>query len=304
MRLGGFFTFIFIFLIISLLLVWAFIPYKTNQFIVVSGGESNFSLNPNENESMQFYKNMRFPDSKISYRISKECSLQKQNEMEEAFQIIGDKTILYFYPMSNNEEVLVNCEDKIIVEGDLFIAGEGGPTNVTQGQNFNVILRGEILLLKQSSCSEPNVEIHELLHVLGFDHSENPNNIMYPISNCGQSIGEDTINLINKLYSISKNPDLLFIEVSAVMHGRYLDVNMTIKNDGLENSQNATIKIYADNKIIKEFDLDKLNIGYGRVISLKNIGTTKVSIDKLKFTIDYPFEEINKDNNFIELKIK
>ena len=63
----------------------------------------------------------------------------------------------------------------------LFIAGEGGPSNITKSGDFSVITHGSILLIKESKCERPNIAIHELLHALGFDHSENPNNHSNPL---------------------------------------------------------------------------------------------------------------------------
>ena len=76
-------------------------------------------------------------------------------------------------------------------DDDLFIAGEGGPTSITNTSLYNVILKGKILLYKKSECEEPIVELHELLHVFGFDHSQDPNNIMFNLSSCNQEISQD-----------------------------------------------------------------------------------------------------------------
>ncbi len=194
-------AYIFLFLLIFLLLssAWMFFPYQNGIFEITSGGNSNFSLYDYGNDNMQFYKNMRFPDSTISYKIEN-CPLQKTNDMENSFKIISNLTSLRFYPADQNQEILITCKERTVIEDGLFIAGEGGPTKIVSEKNFNVILNGEILLLRESDCPTPNVEIHELLHVLGFNHSANSKNIMYPISRCGQTIGEDTIELLNNLY--------------------------------------------------------------------------------------------------------
>ena len=65
---------------------------------------------------MQFYNNMRFPEPRISYRIEN-CPLQKADDMKNAFFTIENKTILRFYPVSNNEEILVTCDSKAKFEG-------------------------------------------------------------------------------------------------------------------------------------------------------------------------------------------
>jgi len=150
------------------------------------------------------------------------------------------------------------------------------------------------LLIRDSNCENPNIALHELLHALGFDHSENSNNIMYPISKCKQTIGDDIFMLINELYLTPSLPDLAFENVSAVMRGKYLDVNMSINNDGLKDSMESKIFIYADDKLVKEIELEALKIGYGRIISLSNLFVKQINVNSLDFFIDYNFSELEK----------
>ena len=294
---------IFILFVVALLVLYWFIPLETITYGIGSPTHSNFSLNSYDNQSMQFYKNMRYPGSDISYAIDN-CPLKKMDEMKQAFEAISDKTVIDFYPVVGDEEISVTCDSKAKIEGGLFIAGEGGPTNITQSDRFNIIHKGSILLIRESKCPRPNIGIHELLHALGFDHSNNPNNVMYSVSKCDQTIGQDTINLLNFLYSFPSQPDLAFENVSASMRGRYLDVNITIRNNGLKDSEKTEIFIYADNKLIKEVDLDILKIGHGRIIVLTNIFILKKNIGELKFFIDSDFKELDKANNQVTLEIK
>ena len=127
---------------------------------------------------------------------------------------------------------------------------------------------------------------------------------MYNISKCSQEIGEDTIRLIDELYSTPSYFDLSFEDISAVMHGRYLDLNVSIMNKGLKDSKESTIIVYADKKIIKEIDLDSMKIGSGRLITLSNIWVSKISIKELELFINSSFNEIEKENNKIILEIK
>ncbi len=292
-------TFIFVLFAIFLIFFY-FIPFNTVNFVTKSGN-SNFSAV--QGSEMQFYSNMRFPDSEISYRISG-CPLQKEDDMESAFDIMENLTILEFYPVNNNEEISVVCDEKNKISNGLFIAGEGGPVNITVAGNFNVIKKGEILLIKESECPKPNIALHELFHVLGFEHSANPENIMYNISKCNQVTGTDMTELINKLYSAPNYPDMAVNNVSAVMKGKFLDVNLTVINMGLHVSEKSIITIYADGKTIKELNLEPLGIGQGVIISLANIWVPQISIKELDVIVNYDFNEINKDNNKIKLEIK
>ena len=291
--------------IIAMLAIYFFLPFNfnTTEFLIKKPAHTNFSLNNSSLQDMQFYKNLIYPTKQISYKISA-CHLQKEGPIERAFDIIENKTILDFRSVTTNEDISVRCDSKIKSEERFFIAGEGGPTNITITDNFNVILHGSVLLLRESKCSEPNIGLHEIFHALGFDHSSNPRNIMYNLSKCDQEISKDMINLIEEIYSYPSYADLAFQNVSAKMSGRFLDLNLTVKNNGLKKSENSIIKIYADEKLIEELDLEPMEIGTGRIVRLQNLLVTKISINELKLIIEYTHNELDKLNNEIVLEIK
>jgi len=287
-------------LLIALLLLYWLNPGYGSTFTADLDPNSNFSLS-NNSVKVQFYDNMRFPSHMISYKINPACSLEKIHSMERAFEKISSLTNLIFYPVDSEEEITVKCQEKNIVQDGMFIAGEGGPTNITETDNYEVITHGNILLIRKSECANPNVEIHELLHVLGFDHSENKNNIMYPISRCDQIIGDDTIQKINELYEEPAYPDLKFKKISAEVKGRILNVNVSVRNDGLAPSSNATIKLISENQTLKDIYLKPLDIGHGIKIKLTNLWITKIKVEELSVVIDYNFDELSKDNNKVLL---
>jgi hypothetical protein len=246
---------------------------------------------------------MRFASQSISYNIEA-CSLKRTNDMEEAFDILEEKTTLNFYPVEYGEEITITCEDTIQIEGNLFTAGEGGPTNVTMVDGFNVIESGKILLLKDSECERPNIAIHELLHVLGFDHSTNRQNIMYRISECEQTMGDDLVDFINEIYSIPNQPDLLFEDASIVLRGKYLDVNFSIRNNGLLYSGESILRILVDGKEVKEIDISPLEMGEGIKGYTTNILVKQISIENIEFIIIYNSEELSALNNKVSFEIK
>jgi len=293
----------FFMLVVILLIFYWILPIGDLIEFKISGGSSNFTLNASLNTSMQFYENMRYQSSEISYKIDS-CPLAREDEMKRAFVFLENSTILNFYEVGEDEEISVTCEDSVIGEEGLFIAGEGGVTNVVVTENFNVIFNGMIILIRETKCPDPIIGTHELLHALGFDHSDNPNNIMYPTVNCKQTIGEDLIEHVSWLYSFPTLPDLFFENASASMKGGYLDFTMTIRNQGLENSENSTLIIYADNKSIKEFEIEPIPIGSGRIVILSKVFVMQRNIQKLELFIEHNSEELNKNNNHLLLEIK
>lgn len=295
--------FLVIIILVLLLSIYWFIPFKTTEFNLESNSNSNFSINSYESTQLQFYENMRFPDKKITYNIEN-CPLQRKNDMEWAFEIMEQETVLEFYPVEKDQQITITCEETTKLEGKLFIAGEGGPTNITIAGSLNVIEAGKILLMKDSDCERPNVAIHELLHVLGFDHSKNPKNIMYEISRCDQVIGEDILDFIDSIYAIPSNPDLLFENASASMHGKYLDINFSVRNNGLKDAEESTVKVLADGKEIEEIEIPKIDIGYGRKVSIANLWIKQIDVQKIEFIIENNFEELDKANNKVSFEIK
>ena len=285
-------------LLIGLLFFYYFIPLKR---VVFAPEEMNSNFSLVKKSDMQFYPNMRFPYSNISYRMS-DCNLKKQNDMELAFSILGNLTLLDFYSVEENEDIFVTCDEKLRYDGDYFIAGEGGPTEIINATNFNVIFQGEILLIEDSDCPNPNIALHELLHVFGFKHSENPNNIMYNITRCEQTISEDIISLLNDLYSVPNYPDLVLKDVSVLKKGSFLDINVSVMNYGLKDSGDFVVGVYSEDSLIKELNFEAIEIGSGRATFVKNIFTMK-PIDEIEIVIETDFPEIDEENK-IKLEIK
>jgi hypothetical protein len=259
--------------------VWYVLPGQTNQFEEFSA-EINFSGLPEQ--SNQFYPNMRYPDKRISYNIADSCGQGKRENAEGAFRILQEKTILEFYEKEDGE-IKVLCSD-IAPEAEdegHFVAGEGGPTDIINASLFNVIFSGQVALYKDEKCDSPKVAVHEILHALGFNHNNNKESIMYPVSDCSQEIEDDIINYINEIYSIPGNADLIIKEVNYSKSGRYLNFRINVMNLGLRDAQSAQLFVYADSSKIKDFDLKSIKrdlyVDTGANL-LKNVATIASSL--------------------------
>jgi hypothetical protein len=286
-------------IIIGILVMYYFVPMEQITFGTSTNPEFNLE---NKSKNMQFYLDMRFPYTDISYNISEECPLSKTLEMKEAFEIIENVTDLKFYMKEKDPQINVYCEEKNRIEEGLFIAGEGGPTRIIELDQYSLIQKGEILLIRNSRCERPNIAIHELLHVLGFDHSENSNNIMYEVSRCKQTIGEEIPAEINRIYEEAPLPDLKLGEIELQQRGRYLDFNVSISNQGLINSSRSKLNVYGDDKLIEEFEINALEPGSGMKLKTKNIWINQLRIENIKIKIESSEPELSKNNNEIVLE--
>jgi len=267
------------------------------------------AIESKESSALLFYPNIRFQDPEISYYVDESCSEKRQEKMLQAFTILQKRvSVLSFYPDSKQEaDILITCsQEETQIKQDYFIAGEGGPTKIINTSLYHVILNGKILLYRESTCKEfPVVEVHELLHVFGFDHSNDPRNIMYNFSSCDQDIGLEIIETLNSLYSQKPLPDLYIEDIEATKKGRYLDFNIRVRNQGLINVENATLSLFSEDKEIDKFYLDEIGFGAGKIFSAWNIKLPSRNTNKITFSIDKEnlVKEINEKNNIIELSV-
>ena len=256
-------------------------------------------------EDILFYDNIRFLNLLVSYSIDGGCDETRYDDAKTAFKILGDNTVLDFYEKPEGE-ILVLCSDK---EKELpdehFVIGEGGPNAILNTGKYAVILNGTVYLYRESECDEPVVAMHEILHVIGFNHSQDENSIMYKVSNCKQEIDNTIIEKIKELYEDPVLPDMIFKNINATKKGVYIDLSAEVVNEGLAKSDNVFIKIYSEDKEIKSYNLGGFGSGAGKVINVDNLRIPYLSQNIiLIIDPDNKIEEINKTNNKIELKIE
>ncbi len=254
-----------------------------------------------------FSEKLRFNHNIISYFIESECDGVRREAMVEAFALFANKMrIVSFYEVSADADINVGCSDNYISLGEnLFAAGEGGPSIIINTSNFKTIEEGKISLYDDPRCDYPVVELHELGHVFGFDHSSDPNNIMYNTSNCNQRISGDMVKLINDLYSIEALADASLNNIKAVKRGKYMDFNITVLNDGMLEIDDIALTIVVDGEDVEVMELGEIGIGYGRTLRAENVKLPSMNVDKIKFVVDKDnvVRELNEENNVVEMVV-
>ncbi len=307
---------ILIFLILVVLLViagWFLyqnLPSKSvNLFANFKGGE--FKVANLSGNVKQFYSNMRFANNKLSYKIDDLCDDDKVERVKEAFDIIRDRTgIISFYLSTGNVDVEVSCINEMHSAEDIgsYIAGEGGGGFYVPTERYAILENRTIKLYDSNTkCNWPIVELHELAHVLGFDHSANEESLMYPIlQNCKQKLDESIINDLKILYSQEALADLYFVDVSGEKSGRYLDFTISVGNSGLITAENVILTVYDENKEIEEFKLGDVKPGAKTNLKIQNLKLSSRTSDNIDIKIDSDnlIKEIDELNNNVNLEIK
>jgi hypothetical protein len=258
------------------------------------GEDSNASDNLTQTQ-----KDIRFKDSTISYFISPNCSREKYQRIHYAFRIIENVTKIIKFEETPNEdsELMIEClEERYETEREL-IAGEGGPLEVINSTKYPLILKSKVILRSNSKCSYPILELHELLHVLGFGHLKDYNKILYPYLNCKQRLDPELGKIIREIYSIPSLPELVISSLNIEKKENYLDVYFDVDNRGLHIAENISVQLYTDGKFIKEFEIGNLKEGTGRKLQAKNIHLESGYYKKVLLKIIFTGEEYNKENN-------
>lgn len=306
----NFFLIVLLIVCIVVFLVLGYIYYQNLPGEPVNGTidlEKPASEIPNSPVN-QFYQNMKFNHNQISYQIDSNCELTKTEKMTRALKEISDNVPeISFYQSSENPDIEFSCTEKSkdsVAGKEYFVAGEGGAKEIIQTGNYNVITNGVVLLYGNPNnalkCDFPNVELHEIMHVFGFNHTTDKNSLMYPyLESCDQKIDQKIIDELKRLYSEKNLPELYFDSVLAIKKGRYLDFNITIKNSGVIDANDVNYSIYDEGKLIESRKIGDLKFGGGVYLQVQNLKLLNRDSKQVSFVIDSAnlIDEMNKSNN-------
>lgn len=251
---------------------WNHMPIKTFLDVASGSGINSFSISNVENARDAM---MRWQE-----RTNGTISFEEVSSPEEA-------------------DLVIQWVRTFGVRQGTKILGEGGPTVRDTGL-FNMTVRGEINIVAQrSTCLDFDTVLHELGHVIGFDHSTYLNDVMYPLASCTQDITDSEVSTISELYREEPKVELYFLNVSAAKYGRYFDLNFTVKNAGILNSTMTKVDVFAQNEYTREFDVPMLEPGESITERITNIAvpreTTSVQLIIDRFDSMSEYDKINNE---------
>lgn len=251
----------------------------------------------------QIHPFMRYQNKTISYSIINPCPQNMKEQINSAFNILQENTILTFYEKEEDGEIKIYCfEDPINLNKKQNIAGEGRPTITINTTKFALILEGEANIYGEGSCEKPIVIIHEILHTLGFDHQNNTKSALYPIADCSQELTGDIVKIIDELYLIESLPDLVIEEIIAVKTGRYLNFEITISNQGLRTINEFTLYLESEERVIKEFPQESLEAGRKRIFTVENL-KIPLNAENIEFNLNSDEKELSYSENNARISV-
>lgn len=254
----------------------------------------------------QFLPNMRFNHSEITYNFESPCSPDRMQRMESALNELSTQVKVITFRASINPDIKLYCSKEKPKDQNSYVAGEGGPEGVVNLSLYPLIGGGKITLyddLYQKKCENHIVEMHELLHVFGYNHVQDKTSLLYPYFDCNQKITEDVIADLIRLYSISPKAELYFGKLTATKAGVYLNFETNIPNQGLIESKNVKLIISSESTKIEEIPFGEIASGTTQTIKIDNLKLPSRSITSIKFEIISDTSEYDEANNIAQVNI-
>lgn len=152
----------------------------------------------------------------LTYSVQDNCNKDK---ITKAMNLVEQSTnqAVSFNQVESNADITITCQNLDncyekkqvrrwfwIITTEAVCEHEAGIAKITK-MRANKILKADITLVnikeKQSNCTD--AELHELLHILSYEHSKNNESIMYPEASpeCKEYIDKDIADDLIKKYS-------------------------------------------------------------------------------------------------------
>jgi hypothetical protein len=151
-----------------------------------------------------------WPSGTITYWFDQDnaCSFGKTGNFLRAFKIINDKTGgLVSFVKSSDGALSISCHDSLgAMNASSWSSPWISPSGLISGATIDVY---ELPPGSYECDSYPTLEIREILHVLGFEDTSSPGNVMYsgtaggPLNPCGE-LDASIVNCLKNIYSNGK----------------------------------------------------------------------------------------------------
>lgn len=174
---------------------------EVESYTATTPWEKNIDIKISSYINDNYYSTPRWSDKIITFNISDGCRLSKAKVIREEFAILKNKTNISidFQETNSNADIYFICKDSINYDIDKGYIVSGLTTLTEVGTR---ITSARIELLNGFSNSDGKTILHEVIHALGLQHSENDESVMYPIGYDKQRLDNDTISQLNNLYPI------------------------------------------------------------------------------------------------------
>jgi len=149
------------------------------------------------------FNNPKWYTNHLTYTFPKNCTKLQRDKMIAAMNYIvnNTRTSLTFTEVADGcPDIIITCLNVSDMLEDTI--GTAQSSYFDEGY-YSVITKSEIeLTLGDQLCPLPNVQIHELMHSFGFDHTNDPSDIMYEKFGCAQTLKDDLKDDLERIYPL------------------------------------------------------------------------------------------------------